>query len=429
MLELLSPAGNTEKLEAAIRFGADAVYAGFEDLSLRAAGLSLEEIAEGVAFCHQAGKKFYLALNIFAFNEDIKRVEKVLPELERLKIDALIISDPGLIALVKEKSPSINIHLSTQANTTNWKSAEFWYQQGVSRLVLARELSIEEIREIKQKVPKLELEMFVHGAMCMAFSGRCMLSNYLTGRNANCGDCAQPCRWEYGLVELDPKREVSSLPDESNVCTHSGIAESDLTIGETQRGVYIMNSRDLCLIEHLQKIHEAGVDSVKIEGRMKPAYYVALTAKCYREAIDRVLTCAEDSSGAQNMQMPEYLYAELQNVSHRPFTEGFFVSGKNEEMQRYESSKYIRPYDFVGMVSAYEKGRVYIDARNKIEKGEEIEFLDPQIEISDIRKIKVNKIINQKDGQEIPSAHNSYKIIIECPETVSEGTIVRKRVM
>ncbi|MFH1429471.1 MAG: U32 family peptidase [Candidatus Margulisiibacteriota bacterium] len=424
MLELLSPAGNIEKLKTAILFGADAVYAGFEDLSLRAAGLSLEEIAEGVSHCHQAGKKFYLALNIFAFNNDVERIEKILPELEQLQIDALIISDPGLVALIREKAPAIKIHLSTQANTTNWRSAQFWHNQGVTRLVLARELSLKEIREIKEHVPDLELEMFVHGAMCMAFSGRCLLSSYLTGRNANCGDCAQPCRWEYGLVELEPTREMKSV----SACAQSGSPEPELIIGETQRGVYIMNSRDLCLIEYLKEIYDAGVSAIKIEGRMKPAYYVALTAKVYREAIDLLLTCAEDGAQGNNVCLPKYLYAELQNVSHRPFTHGFIDGKENSEMQRYESSKYIRPFDFVGIVSSYDKGRVYINARNKIEAGEEIEFLDPNVPIKDIRRMKVNKIINQKDGQEIPSAHNSYKIIIECPDHVSEGSVVRKRV-
>ena len=412
MLELLSPAGDLEKLRTALLFGADAVYAGFQNLSLRSAGFSFEDIETGVKLCHRAGKRFYLAINIFAFNEDLELLETALPQIEKLGVDAVIISDPGVIALVKELAPSLRIHLSTQANTLNWKSVEFWNKQGVSRIVLGREVPLTDIKEIKKRVPACELEIFVHGAMCMSYSGRCLISSVLTGRSANRGDCAQPCRWKYDIVESEPTRQ----------CEESEAKET-ISIEGDERGSYVMNSKDLCLIEYLPEIMEAGIDSIKIEGRMKPAYYVALTTKCYREGIAAFVTSAPLSDRGERLRS---LFDELHKVSHRPFTTGFLIKEEGSTIEA-EQGGYIKPYEFVGVINDCRDGLLYIDARNRIRLGDELEIFDPVFET---RVIKIEKIINQKDGKALEAAHNQYSVIVPFnAECASLGSLLRKHLL
>ncbi|MFA5928546.1 MAG: U32 family peptidase [Candidatus Margulisiibacteriota bacterium] len=406
-MELLSPAGDLEKVRTALLFGADAIYVGIQGLSLRAAGLNITELHEAVALAHGLSKRIYAAINIFAQNQDIDNLQKLLPQIQSSGVDAVIVSDPGIIALLREKAPGLKIHLSTQANTTNWQSVKFWQNQGVSRIVLARELSIDEIMEIRQKVPGIELEIFVHGAMCMAFSGRCLLSMGLTGRNANRGECAQPCRWEYTITESAPTRDVQT---------------EEMTIGEDDRGSYILNSRDLCLINKIPELIEAGIDSIKIEGRMKPAYYVALATKSYREAIDLCKSSAE----RPETQL-QALFETLHEVSHRPFTTGFtFPDG---QLQETNSAKYIKPYDFVGVVSKWEDGKVYIAVRNRISSGEVLEFIDPRSPIltRSMVTITVENICNTKTSEQMKEAHNTYEISLPAPEEISAGSIVRKK--
>ena len=414
MIELLSPAGNFAKLKTAILFGADAVYAGLEDLSLRAAGLAFDELIHAAEYCHITNTKFYLAINTFAYNTDVARAKSILPALEKIKLDALIISDPGLISLAKEWCPSIPIHLSTQANTMNWKAAEFWYNQGVKRIVLARELSLDDISEIKQRVPKLEIEIFVHGAMCMAFSGRCLISHYLTGRSANHGDCAQPCRWEFGLVELDPKRKSGD---------EIACKERPIEIVETNQGTHIMNAKDLCLITKLPEIIAVGVDSIKVEGRMKPEYYVALTSKCYKEAI---MLCSDSANNTRIVNDLNTLQSELEKVSHRPFMTNF-LGDTTHNTETQDSSNYIKSYEFVGVVQDYRDNLLHIAVRNRIRLGDSLEIVDPQKPALNQQPFQVKNITNLKNNQQITAAHNQYIVTIPYPEVVSKGSILRHK--
>jgi len=433
-IELLSPAGNIEKLKTAILFGADAVYAGLGAFSLRSVGFNIDEVKMAVDLCHKANKKFFLAINIFTFNKDIKEIKSKLSVIGDIPIDAVIISDPGLIDIIREKMPQTKIHLSTQMNTTNKYAASFWWQQGVSRIILARELSLADIKEIHEYVPALELEIFGHGAMCMSFSGRCLLSQYLTDRNANQGLCAQPCRWEYQFIEKSPTRKIES---EQTI--------SPMTIEEDKRGAYIFNSKDLCTINYIPQIIKAGISSLKIEGRMKPAYYVALTTKCYREAID-LHGFKDRLLDPQYSIFIENLYNSLQQVSHRPFTNGFYFQ-EETILQECQKAGYIKDYLFVGVVSSYKNGQVYIDVRNHIENGDTIEIIDPLIPISGYnfeskkehhnlsdkeydfaKKIVINNnMYDQKTSEVLMKAHNQYKITLKIDKPVTPGSIVRKR--
>lgn len=327
--ELLAPAGNPEKLEIAYAYGADAAYIGGEVFSLRAGAgnFSMEEMAAGVRLAHSLGKRLYVAANIFAHNRDLDRLPEFLQFVEEIGVDGLIVSDPGVIAVARRVVPSLPLHLSTQANCTNKESALFWEGQGLERIILARELSLEEIREIRDTV-SLELEVFVHGAMCVSYSGRCLLSSFLTGRSANRGDCSHPCRWKYHLVE--EKRPGEYFP-----------------VYEDDRGTYILNANDLSMIEHIPELIAAGVNSFKIEGRMKSVYYVATVVKAYREAID---AWAEDP---ENWVFREKWLEELGKASHRTFSTGFFFGKPGSEDQNYVDSGYIRTHDFVGKVLEY----------------------------------------------------------------------------
>lgn len=406
-MELLAPAGNLEKLKTAVRFGADAVYCGGGAFSLRApdTAFSLEDLAEGVRFAHNLDSRVYLALNIFAFDDDLEAMLQYYREAAGLGIDAVIISDPGFLMLVNELEYDPKIHLSTQVNTMNSEAVRFWQKQGVDRIVLARELSLDQVRAIKENVPEMELEVFVHGAMCMAYSGRCLLSNFLSSRSANRGDCNQPCRWEYSLKEKQ--------------------REDEFAIQEDARGTYILNSRDLCMVEYIPELAAAGVDGLKIEGRMKTAYYVAAVTRAYRAALDGFHTDRENYCFN-----PEWL-EELKKVSHRPFTTGFYLPERKDQTERYESSAYIRGYDFVGIVDEHnlEKLVLRIKARNRFAVGDELEILDPARE--EVLTIKVGHITSSESGEQLSAAHNSYVVDIpltgEFKTSISKHSIVRRK--
>ena len=355
--ELLAPAGDLTKLRFAIEYGADAVYIGGEAFGLRTASrnFDMSDMAEGVCFAHDCGRKVYLTTNIIPHNADINAFAEYLDNAVATGIDAVIVADLGLFALIHKRYPELPIHVSTQANNVNYMSANVWRELGAARVVLARELSFGEVAEIRRKTPpELELESFVHGAMCVSYSGRCLLSNYLTGRDANQGACAQPCRWKYALVE--EKRPGQYMP-----------------VMEDDDGSFIFNSKDLCMIEHLPQLIETGINTLKIEGRVKSEYYVATVVKAYREAIDRYF---EDPDGY--VFNPADLQ-ELQKVSHRPYCTGFYLGNTNSGSQVYANSSYIRDYDIVGQVIGYdaESGIATVAQRNKMHVGDTIEIIQP----------------------------------------------------
>lgn len=355
--ELLAPAGNLERLKIAFAYGADAVYIGGRQFGLRAFAdnFSREEMEEGIEYAHKSGKKVYVTMNIFAHNEDFDGMEDYITMLDEIKADAVILSDPGILGLVRDTAPSLEIHLSTQANSTNWRSATFWHQQGVKRIILARELSLQEIKGIRDNTPQsLEIEAFIHGAMCMSYSGRCTISNYLTGRDANRGECSQPCRWKYHLVE--EKRPGEYMP-----------------IVEDERGTYFFNSKDLCMLEFIPELMETGLTSLKIEGRMKTSYYVANVISAYRKELDRY--CDNTS----NYIFDPNNLKELNKASHRPFTTGFYFKKPGSEDHVYDNSSYIREYDFVGMLleTLEEKGLILVEQRNSFAVGDQLEIMQP----------------------------------------------------
>lgn len=401
--ELLAPAGSLEKLKVAVLYGADAVYLGGASFGLRegADNFTIEEIEEGVEFAHSRGVKVYVTVNIIPHNRDLVELPAYLRELQRLKVDALIVSDPGIIEIVKETIPNMEIHLSTQANAVNWRSVRFWHEQGVARVVLARELSLEEIRETREKVPGVGLEVFVHGAMCISYSGRCLLSNYMTGRSANLGQCAQSCRWQYHLME--EKRPGEYYP-----------------IIEDERGTYIFNSKDLCVIEHLPELIAAGLDSFKIEGRMKSVHYAATVTTIYRQAIDNYMRAPE-----HYQFNPEWL-EELKSVSHRHYTTGFYFGKPGAAEHNYDSSAYVRNYDFMGFVLEYlpEEREAIVEVRSKFFKGDTMEIFGPatppfKIELS---------YIKDEEGQEIEAAPHPHQIIrIPIDRPVDKYDMVRRK--
>lgn len=402
-IELLAPAGDLEKLKMAIIYGADAVYLGGESFGLRKASknFSIEQIREGAEFAHERGKKVFVTLNIVPHNRDLVGLEDYLRELESANIDAVIVADPGMYTIVKRTLPDMVIHISTQASVTNYETIMFWYNLGVRRIVLARELSFEEINEITSKIPEdLEIEAFVHGAMCMSYSGRCLISNYMTGRDANLGDCAQPCRYKYAVVE--EKRPGEYFP-----------------IEEHEEGTFIFNSKDLCMIEHIPEIVKSGIYSLKIEGRVKSSYYVATVIRAYRIAIDAYLKDPENY-----VYDPEWL-EEVKKVSHRDFTTGFFLGGPEKDAQVYTTNSYIRGYDFIGMVLDYdsETGYATIEQRNRMFVGEEIEVFGPEKEYF---TQKIEKMLN-KDGEEIEVAPHAQQIIkIKMDKEVEKYYLLRK---
>ncbi len=400
-IELLAPAGNLEKLKMAVLYGADAVYFGGQNFGLRAGAknFDLEDIEEGVNFCHQHGAKAYITVNMIPHEGDLKDLEKYIEFLEDIDIDAVIVSDPGVLSIVKKASPEMEIHLSTQANTTNSNSANFWYNQGVKRIVLARELTLEEIGEINQrKNVNLDLEAFVHGAMCISYSGRCLISSFMTGRHANLGDCAQPCRWKYALQE-------ESRPGEY------------FPIMEDDQGSFILNSKDLCMFHNLNHIIKAGVKSLKIEGRMKSSYYTATIVRSYRQAVDNM-----DNEDFDK----EYWYNEILKASHRDFTTGFYYGDPKDEGQLYTSSSYIRDYDFIGWIKDYdpETNIATVEQRNKFSVGEDVEIFGPDIKHIDF---KIQNIVDDK-GEEVDSAPHPQQIVkIKIDKEVKPNYLIRRK--
>lgn len=403
-VELLAPAGDLEKLQAAIIYGADAVYLGGKEYGLRAfaGNFTMAEIKEGVRFAHQHQAKVYVTVNIFPHNRDIAELGGYLKKLKSCGVDGVIFSDAGVWKIAQEIKVNLSLHLSTQANTTNWASARFWEDHGVERIVLARELSLAEIKEIRDKV-QIELEVFVHGAMCISYSGRCLLSNYLTGRDANQGECAQPCRWNYALVEQ--KRPGEFYP-----------------LVEDERGSYIFNSHDLCLIRHLPELIKAGVNSLKIEGRMKSVHYVATVVRAYRQAIDAYYRNPESYVFAERW------YEEILKVSHRAYTTGFLLGKPQAEALNYVSSDYLRSYDFVGMVQDYDPVTCLatVEQRNNFRVGDELEIIGPQTELF-TQKLE---IMTDEEGQPIEIAPHAQQIVhIKVAKSVRPWDLLRRAKM
>ncbi len=402
--ELLVPASSLEVLKVAVIFGADAVYIGGEAFGLRAKAknFSMEDMKEGILFAHEHGVKVYVTANILAHNEDLDGVREYFRELKEIGPDALIISDPGVFQIAKEVCPEIERHVSTQANNTNYSTFCFWHQQGAKRVVTARELSLDEIREIRAHISEdLEIETFIHGAMCISYSGRCLLSNYFTGRDANQGACTHPCRWKYAVVE-------ESRPGEY------------LPVYENERGTFIFNSKDLCMIEHLPDILNAGIDSLKIEGRMKTALYVATVARTYRKAID-------DYKKDPKLYQENMLWyrEQISNCTYRQFTTGFFYGKPSDDAQIYDNNTYIQEYTYLGIVGACdERGFYSIEQRNKFSVGETIEIMKP-----DGRNISVTvKGIYDNDGNPMESApHPKQKLWIDLGCEMDVFDILRRR--
>lgn len=402
--ELLIPAGSLDVLKTAVVYGADAVYIGGEAFGLRAKAhnFSLEDMKEGVEFAHSRGVKAYVTANILAHNDDLEGVEQYFEELKSVKPDALIISDPGVFAIAKRVLPEMELHVSTQANNTNYGTYLFWYQQGAKRVVSARELSLKEIREIRARIPEdMEIESFMHGAMCISYSGRCLLSNFFTGRDANQGACTHPCRWKYSIVE-------ETRPGEY------------MPVYENERGTYIFNSKDLCMIEHIPELIDAGIDSFKIEGRMKTALYVATVARTYRKAIDDFKKDPE--LYRQNM---EWYKEEIGKCTYREFTTGFYFGKPGADAQIYDNNTYVKNFTYLGTVeNVDERGFAKIEQKNKFSVGEMIEIMKP-----DGRNLQVEvKGIYDAEGQAQESApHPKQELYIDLGVAPEEYDILRRQ--
>ncbi len=384
--ELLIPASSLEVLRTAVIFGADAVYIGGGAFGLRAKAknFSPEDMRAGIEFAHSRGVRVHVTVNILAHNADLPGVEAYLRELKEMAPDALIIADPAVFQLAGRICPEIDRHISTQANNTNYGTYRFWWELGAKRVVSARELSLKEIREIREHIPEeMEIESFIHGAMCISYSGRCLLSNYFTGRDANQGACTHPCRWKYSVVE-------ETRPGEY------------MPVYENERGTYIFNSRDLCMIEHIPEMIDAGIDSFKIEGRMKTALYVATVARTYRRAIDDYL----ESPELYQKNMPWYL-DQISNCTYRQFTTGFYFGKPGEEAQIYDNNTYVKEYTYLGIVGGERDGMCRIEQRNKFSVGEEIEIMKP-----DGRNVRVRvDRIQDEEGNAVESAPHPKQVL------------------
>lgn len=402
-IELLAPAGDLEKLKFAIEYGADAVYLGGEAFGLRTASknFSIDQIELGVKYAHERDKKVYVTLNIVPHDEDMAGLEEYLLDLERVGVDAVIVSDPGVFTIVKKTTPNMEIHISTQASVTNFETMMFWYNLGVKRIVLARELSFKEIENIMEKLPKdLEIEAFVHGAMCMSYSGRCLISNYMTGRDANRGDCAHACRFKYNLVE-------ETRPGEY------------FPVYEDEGGTFIMNSKDLCMIEHIPELVKSGIKSFKIEGRVKSSYYVSTVLRSYRMAIDKYY------KDPINYVYQDKWLDEIKKASHRDFTTGFYFEKPKNDAQVYSTSSYIRGYDFLGLVLDYDEVSqvATVEQRNRIFLGDELEIFGPG---KDTFNSKVEYMENDK-GESIDVAPHAQQIIkMKIQGPISKMDMLRK---
>ncbi len=400
--ELLIPAGSLDTLKTAVNYGADAVYLGGEAFGLRAKAKNFtnEEIREGIKFAHEHGVRVYITANIFAHNRDLDGVEEYFRELKEIGPDALIISDPGVFSIARRVLPGMEIHISTQANNTNYETYRFWYELGAKRVVSARELSLEEIREIRQHIPEdMEIESFIHGAMCISYSGRCLLSNFFTGRDANQGACTHPCRWKYAVME-------ETRPGEY------------MPVYENDRGTFLFNSKDLCMIEHVPEMLEAGIDSFKIEGRMKNALYVATVARTYRKAIDDCKT--DPKLYRQNL---EWYKEEIGKCTTREFTTGFYFGKPGEDAQIYQNSTYIKNYIYLGTVETIGKnGLVQIEQKNKFSAGETLEIMKP-----DGRNLMAQvRGIYSEEGEAMESApHARQKLFLDLSEPAEPGNILR----
>ena len=388
--EILAPAGNIKNLKVAIEFGADAVYVGGSKLNLRAFAdnFSDDDLKDAIDYAHERGKKVYVTLNVFPHEDDLIGLEEYLINLEKIKVDGIIVSDPGIIMISKTATPNLELHLSTQANNVNHQSALFWHRNGIKRIVLAREMSFKEIKRLREKIPdSLEIEVFVHGSMCMSYSGRCLLSNYMTGRDSNRGECTQPCRYKYRLVEEKRSGEY-------------------FEIFEDDRGSYIMSSKDLCMIEHIPELMELGVHSFKIEGRMKSSFYVSTVVKAYREALDAYL------ENPKEYKFNEKWMDYLNMSSHREFFTGFYFEEKMK--QTYHKESYIRNYNIVGIVKSYdnEKKTAVIEQRNKIYEGDEVFILRPRGDLESTTICDLYNDLNEKINS-TPNAQMEYHARVE----------------
>ncbi len=395
-IELLSPAGNMEKLIAAVNFGADAVYLSGTDYGLRASAdnFTIEEMYEAFRFLHSRGKKGYVTVNIYARNYDFDSLGIYLEQLKEVSPDALIVSDVGVFKFIRDKKVDIPIHISTQANTTNYMAVKFWEEMGAERVVLARELTREEIRFIAENV-KCDLEVFVHGAMCISHSGRCVLSNYFNKKDSNRGECTHPCRWKYHLVE-------ETRPGEY------------LPVFEDERGTYIYNSKDLCLIEHIGELVDMGIKSFKIEGRMKSSMYTAVVTGVYRQAIDAALR--------GNFVVDERWIKLLNTVSNRTYTKGFYADEADESSINYKTSSYVRGSDFLGVVTSWKDGYLHFHCKGKINSGDELEILTPQMEEI---FYKFDEIYD-KNGEKVDFTKPNYDYFIKITDEIPEHSIIRR---
>ena len=401
--ELLVPASSLEVLKIAVIFGADAVYIGGEEFGLRAKAknFSKEDMREGIVFAHQHGVRVYVTANILAHNDDLLGVKVYFKELKELQPDALIISDPGIFAIAREICPELEIHISTQANNTNYGTYQFWHKLGAKRVVSARELSLKEIGEIRENIPEdMEIETFIHGAMCISYSGRCLLSNYFTGRDANQGACTHPCRWKYAVAE-------ETRPGEY------------LPVYENERGTYIFNSKDLCMIEHIPELVEAGIDSFKIEGRMKTALYVATVARTYRKAIDDYFVSRE----CYQQNLPWYL-EQIVGCTYRQFTTGFFFGKPDSDTQIYDNNTYIKEYTYLGIVGEQDDKGYRIEQRNKFSVGEKIEVMKPDGQNQTV----IVQAIRDEKGNEMESApHPKQVLYIDLGQPLAKYDILRRQ--
>lgn len=400
--ELLMPAGSLEGLKTAVIFGADAVYIGGEAFGLRAKAknFSKEDMKAGIRFAHEHGARVHVTVNILAHNDDLDGVREYLYELKDMGPDALIIADPAIFDLAKEICPEIDRHISTQANNTNYGTYQFWRRLGAKRVVSARELSLKEIREIRERIPKdMEIESFIHGAMCISYSGRCLLSNYFTGRDANKGACTHPCRWKYSLVE-------ETRPGEY------------MPVYENERGTFIFNSKDLCMIEHIPEMIDAGIDSFKIEGRMKTALYVATVARTYRKAIDDYL----ESPEKYQANMPWYL-EQISNCTYRQFTTGFYFGKPDETSQIYDNNTYVKEYTYLGIIGNVRDGAYRIEQRNKFSVGETIEIMKP-----DGRnvKVRVRRILDEEGNEKESAPHPKQVLYVDLGCEAERYDILRR---
>lgn len=401
-IELLSPAGNLSRLKVALAYGADAVYAGGDSFSLRvrAKNFTDEELAEGIRYTHSLGKKFYLALNVIPHNEDIDQLIEYIQEVKKLSPDAFIISDLGAFNIAKQYAPEIPIHVSTQANNVNYMTVDTWHKMGAERVVLARELSFDEVKTIREKVsPELELEAFIHGAMCISYSGRCLLSGYMTGRESNSGDCAHPCRWNYTLME--EKRPGEHFP-----------------VYENDRGTFIFNSKDMCMIEYIPELMNSGVTSFKIEGRVKTEFYVATVVGVYRRAIDAYMADPENF-----VFDPKWL-EELSKVSNRGYTTGFWLEKPNENAQNTEDGGYIRNYDLAALFEKNDSGKCVFTQKNKLCVGDIVEVMSPNAEPY---SFTIDKIWNEND-EEIDSVPHPMQVFkLDLGKDLPEFSMLRKK--